>query len=154
MIWQDVIDCPYLQNLPFKIELNRYGQIVMSPASNKHGNIQAEVAGMFLKRKNRGRVFTECSIETSDGVKVADVAWASAAFVKRHGDATPYPEAPEICVEIVSPSNTPSEISNKVELYLARGAKEVWVISEERKITFYTPGREMRKSELFPEFQI
>jgi Uma2 family endonuclease len=153
MIWQEVVDCPYLDNLPFKIELNRYGQIVMSPASNKHGVIQAEVASAFSKKKSRGRVISECSIETSDGVKVADVAWASAAFVKRHGDATPYPEAPEICVEIVSPSNTPAEITNKVELYLARGAKEVWVISEDRKITFYAPGREMRKSELFPGFQ-
>jgi Uma2 family endonuclease len=154
MIWQEVIDCPYLQNLPFKIELNRYGQIVMSPASNKHARIQAEVVGAFLKKKSRGRVFTECSIETSDGVKVPDVAWASAAFVKRHGDTTPFLEAPEVCIEIISPSNTAVEISDKVDLYLARGAKEVWVIDEDQKITFHTHGREMQKSELFPTFKL
>ncbi len=32
MNWQEVCREPTLQNLPFKIELNRYGQVVMSPA--------------------------------------------------------------------------------------------------------------------------
>lgn len=33
MRWSEVIDNPVLQNLPFKIELNRFGNILMSPAS-------------------------------------------------------------------------------------------------------------------------
>jgi len=39
MQWSDVIDNPLLQNLPFKIELNRFGNILMTPASNQHGRI-------------------------------------------------------------------------------------------------------------------
>lgn len=67
-------------------------------------------------------MITKCSIQTSDDVKVAEVAWASATFIAEFGYATPYPKAPELCVEIVSPSNSKQEISEKVELYLAKGA--------------------------------
>ena len=52
----------------------------------------------------------------------ADVAWASDEFIARFGYETPYPKAPEICVEITSPSNAPAEIEHKIELHLATGA--------------------------------
>ena len=45
-----------------------------------------------------------------------------------YGDVTPYPKAPEICVEVTSPSNSKEEIEHKTELYLAKGALEVWVV--------------------------
>lgn len=34
MKWQEVCEDKALQDLPYKIELNRWGQIVMSPAKN------------------------------------------------------------------------------------------------------------------------
>ena len=34
MTWEEIINDPTLQNLPFKIETNRFGQILMSPATN------------------------------------------------------------------------------------------------------------------------
>ena len=61
-------------------------------------------------------------------MKVANVEWASGEFIATYGDTTPYPHAPEICVEIVSPSNTKAEMEHKVELYLAKGAHEVWIV--------------------------
>ena len=81
MNWQDVLEHPSLQDLPFKIELNEWGQIVMSPTSNKHSNVQAELGQLLKQSLPEGRIFTECSIDTPRGVKVADVAWASNAFV-------------------------------------------------------------------------
>lgn len=48
MEWQQVIENPFLQDLPFKIELNKWGKILMSPASNNHGNIQYEVAKSLI----------------------------------------------------------------------------------------------------------
>lgn len=123
MEWADVINNPLLKDLPFKIELNKWGKILMSPASNNHGNLQFET-GVRIRdsKKNHGKVITECSIQTSQDVKVADVAWASDAFIQRFGFETPYRQAPEICVEIVSPSNSQDEISEKIEPYLAKGA--------------------------------
>ncbi|WP_242470496.1 Uma2 family endonuclease [Thiococcus pfennigii] len=47
----------------------------------------------------------------------------SPEFQRQHGDTTPYPQAPELCIEILSPSNAPAEIEDKVRLYLGYGAR-------------------------------
>lgn len=135
--WADVLANPYLKDLPFKIELNRWGRIEMSPAGNQHGLLQTDLAAELRKRRG-GRVVTECSVQTSDGVRVADVAWVSNARLKAMGIVTPFPQAPEICVEIMSPSNSWAEMHVKAGLYLQAGAQQVWVVpivGERRIIT-------------------
>lgn len=147
MEWATVISNPLLQNLPFKIELNKWGKILMSPASNSHGHIQFEIGAIIKEaKKKRGKVIMECSIQTSQGVKVADVAWASDEFFAKHGYETPYKRAPEICVEIMSPSNSIGEMEEKIELYLAKGAKEVWLVAEDGGIAYYNCEGKMQKS--------
>ena len=147
MDWVSVINDPLLRDLPFKIELDKWGRILMSPASNHHGRLQFE-AGARIRdvMRGRGAIITECSIRTSQGVKVADVAWASDDFIEAHGFETPYRKAPEICVEIVSPSNSPGEINEKIELYLAKGAHEVWIVSEDGSTRYYTHEGEIEAS--------
>ncbi|MEP7336167.1 MAG: Uma2 family endonuclease [Acidobacteriota bacterium] len=154
MTWDDVINNPFLKDLPFKIETNQFGQILMSPASNLHGSIQFDVGKKIDRKKKNGEVMVECSISTSDGVKVADVVWASDEFIAEYGKVTPYPKAPEICVEVVSPSNTKQEIEHKVELYLAKGALEVWVVDSKKEITFYTHVGKIPKSKLVPKIKL
>ena len=98
----------------------------MSPASNRHGAIQGELYALLRERlRGRGRPIVECSIQTTKGVKVADVVWGSADFIRQNGFVTPYPRAPELCVEIVSPSNSRQEMAEKIALYLNAGAREV-----------------------------
>jgi Uma2 family endonuclease len=126
--WADVIANPSLQDLPFKIELNRWGRIELSPASNPRGLVQFEV-GQELSQRPGGRVLTECSIQTTDGVRVADVAWVSDARLAEFGGSTPYPRAPELCVEVMSPANTWADMHRKAALYLEAGADEVWVVT-------------------------
>lgn len=139
MEWADVIDNPYLKDLPFKIELNKWGKILMSPANNNHGRLQYEVGRRIDEHSQRGgKVIMACSIQTSDGVKVADVAWASDEFIGKYRYDTPYIKAPEICIEITSPSNSKGEIEEKIQLYLARGATEVWVVDENGGTSFYS----------------
>ena len=149
MQWHQVLNDPTLQNLPFKVELDGLGQLLMSPASNAHGAIQADLSAMLkTKFRRRGRVYAECSIQTHEGVRVADVAWASPEFVAEHGDRTPFPCAPELCIEIVSPSNSKAAIANKVHLYFAHGAQEIWVVSLKRKVTVYAHGMQVARSQL------
>lgn len=145
MQWQDVIEDITLQNLPYKIELNEKGNIEMSPASNKHGILQTEIS-FILKTILAGHPITECSILTSKNVKVADVAWCSNNFLKAYGFETPYPKAPEICVEIVSPSNTEPELEDKRQLYFEAGAKEVWIVFDNGQIDFYDAKEKMKQS--------
>jgi Uma2 family endonuclease len=77
-------------------------------------------------------------VKTPQGVKMADVAWLSDTFVEKHGFATPYGVAPEICVEIVSPSNSKKEMNEKIKLYLEQGALEVWLCNQEGEISYYS----------------
>jgi len=147
MQWSEVINNPLLQDLPFKIELNKFGKLLMSPASNLHGRVQVRLAAALLNDMPDGEVISECSVETSDGVKVADVVWASAAFISEFGYVTPYTKAPELCVEIVSPSNSKLEMDQKTELYLARGAQEVWVVYEDARIEIFTHTGQQSKSQ-------
>jgi len=83
--WTEVVDNPLLKDLPFKIELNRWGKILMSPASNQHGYIQADLVYELRTKLPNGKVITECSIKTAQGIKVADVTWLSNEFVTKYG---------------------------------------------------------------------
>jgi Uma2 family endonuclease len=147
--WADVANDPALKDLPYKIELNIYGKIEMSPANNRHARLQGYVAGEFARQLEGGGVLTECPVLTDIGVKVPDVAWATRAFLDEYGDTTPFPRAPEICVEIVSPSNSDQEMQEKTRAYLAAGAREVWLMSEEGSIRYYDDAGE-RSASRFP----
>lgn len=152
MNWTEVISRPELRNLPYKIETNRYGQIVMSPASNRHGLLQMEIAFQISRLKQGGYVQPECAVETEDGVKVADVAWYSKEYFRSHNHEVAYSEAPELCVEVLSRSNTSTEINEKTKLYFQYGAQEVWICDANGKMRFMTSRLELAQSELFPDF--
>lgn len=128
--WGELCNDPRMRDLPGKIELNGYGVIEMSPASNRHALKQAVIAHALKAQLPDGEALVECSVATTDGVRVPDVAWASSRFMAQHGDLTPFPLAPEICVEVRSPSNTDAEMALKTQLYLGAGAVEVWIVSE------------------------
>jgi Uma2 family endonuclease len=152
MNWPEVLADPTLRDLPYKIELNEHGSIVMTPASNRHGLLQVRLANRLSQMIPDGEAMVECSIDTPKGVKVADVAWLSAAFLAAHGDETPYPAAPELCVEVVSPSNSAAEINEKKGLYFAKGAKEVWLCDEDGRVQFFTVEGPLGESRLLDAF--
>lgn len=154
MEWAEIINNPLFENLPFKIELNRFGQILMSPASNSHGNMEYRVGRALERGCPPGEIIIECAIQTRDGVKVADVAWASNAFIAEHGYSTPYVQAPEICVEILSPSNSEEEMRIKIDLYLAKGAEEVWLVDTTANIRFFAHSGEISGSRFISQIKL
>lgn len=153
MNWQEVCEHPSLQNLPFKIELDQWGRIVMSPAKVYHAVYQAEIAYALKFLLKKGRILTECAIATTKGTKVADVAWMSDERFLQVKHQAECSVAPEICVEVLSSSNTQDEMREKRQLYFEQGAIEVWICSEQGEMTFYTPSSELAQSILIPEFQ-
>ena len=144
--WAEVVQDPALQDLPYKIELNLYGKIEMSPANNRHARLQGYLAGEFAKQLVGGEVLTECPVLTGNGVRVPDVAWASSSFMAKHGETTPFPQAPDICVEVVSPSNSEDELRSKTLAYLLAGAKEVWWLPEEGTVRYFDSSGERASS--------
>jgi len=109
MSWQEVCDNPKLQNLPFKIELNNQGQILMTPVKVYHSLFQGKITGLLYSNLTDGDVLVECAISTKKGAKVADVAWASRERLKVIRNEVECSIAPEICIEIVSSANTKKE---------------------------------------------
>ncbi len=152
MNWQEVCEHPDLQNLPFKIELDETGKILMSPAKVYHSVLQGEIAALLRINRADGKILTECAISTHKGTKVADVAWASREVFKRIKDETTCSISPEVCIEILSSSNTDSEIEDKKALYFSKGAKEIWICDQFGHIEFYVPGNKMTTSVIFPHF--
>jgi Uma2 family endonuclease len=135
--WDEVCHDPSLRDLPYKIELNAWGKVEMSPASNRHSRLQGLLALALGTQLKGGGVLPECSILTRIGIRVPDVAWASSDFLAAYGEITPFMRAPEICVEIVSPSNVQAEITEKRDAYLATGALEVWIVAEDGAIRYF-----------------
>jgi Uma2 family endonuclease len=153
--WSELLADTELARFPGRIETDRHGHIVMTPPpSPRHGSLQSEIAYLLRVRAPNGRVITECPISTADGVKAADVAWASPATMRELGERVSFPRAPELCVEVLSPGNTDEEIGEKITLYFDAGAHEVWTCAESGVVTIFRAGETtaFTASLLFPDF--
>lgn len=155
MEWREVVEHPSLQDLPFKIETNKWGAIMMTPARPEHSKHQTRIIIWFDRLGQGDQVRAECPIQTADGVKVADVAWGSREFFERNDSAElAYEESPEIVVEVRSPSNSLQEMKEKKVLYFERGAEEVWLCDKEGIMHFFNPQGELERSERFGQFPV
>jgi len=153
MEWQEVCEHPQLQNLPFKLELDRWGNIIMSPAKSIHSVLQWEIQRRIYELiGNKGKIIPECPIQTRENVKVADVVWISPERFQQVRHEIAYSIAPELCVEVLSASNSRQEMLEKKALYFAAGAQEFWLCSAEGAMSFYDPVAQLATSRLFPEF--
>lgn len=124
----------------------------MSPPSNWHGRFQCKIGFFLTSLLPHGEVITECAIETADGVKAADAAWISLARGGPYFDDVCFPIAPEICVEVASPSNSRKEMLQKMRLYFKTGAQEVWFCDKKGRMEFWEKAGIMKTSRLCPDF--
>jgi Uma2 family endonuclease len=99
-----------------------------------------------------GKVLAECAIKTAKGTKVADVAWASEERFAKIRNEVECSIAPEVCVEVLSLSNTNDEITEKGKLYFDQGAQEVWICHGDGDIHLYDAEGRREQSVLFPHF--
>jgi Uma2 family endonuclease len=152
MDWKQVCADPSLKDLPYKIELNEWGQIVMSPASIRHVILQDYISSLLKSLLDNGRVLQEFPVATSENIKAPDVVWISDELLAQVRDKIASPTAPELCIEVMSPGNTKKQQLRKKELYLEAGAKEVWICSEDGNIEFYDKSGILEKSKIAPEF--
>lgn len=154
-MWSRALTDPELRDLPFKVETNEYGQLVLSPHKVRHSLQQGTLVRLLLEHLPTGTSATEFAVLTPKGVKVPDVIWISDRRLSEMGED---PEAsaimPEIVVEVLSKSNTVREIDEKRELYLAGGAREVWTCATDGRLTFYNAGGTIPTSTLVPTFPV
>lgn len=82
----------------------------------------------------------------------ANHAWVSEEKFEKIKYETDSPIAPEICVEVLSDSNTEDEIREKRKLYFEKGAEEVWTCSRDGEIIFFDQKGKLKRSLLVAEF--
>ena len=153
--WHEVLNDPDLARLPHRIETDRHGHIIMTPPPAPfHGQKQFRVGSLLERLLPHGIVLTECPLSTSDGVKAVDVAWVSSERTQEVKNAVCLTRAPEICIEVLSPSNTAAEMREKMAVYFEAGAHEVWICNQDGTIHFHSNGNPdiHQESELCPNF--
>jgi Uma2 family endonuclease len=153
--WAELCTDPLWVSIDGKIETDRYGQVIMHPpADPAHGGLQADLAVLLSKFAPTGKIIVECPVSTSEGVKVPDVVWMSKTRFVTVGGKSALTAAPEICIEVLSPSNTRNEIEEKRRLYFEAGAGEVWLCELDGRLRFFlstAPARTARRSALCPD---
>jgi Uma2 family endonuclease len=152
MNWQEVCADPHLNNLPYKIELNERGQILMTPVHLYHSAFQGKIIKHFNLLLETGEAFPEFAISTEKGTKVADVVWCSDALWRQIKHEKESSVAPEICIEVLSSTNTVAEMAEKKALYFKQGAEEVWICDKEGNLRFFVLAGEIDQSVIVPLF--
>lgn len=153
--WDELAHDEQVRQWPGRVETDRFGRTIMYHyAEYSHGGRQFEIASILSRNMPEGKTTVECPISTREGIRVADVSWVSSKRLLKIGGRKALKGAPEICVEVVSPSNTKGEIEEKRRLYFEAGAHEVWICDLKGRLFFYlagTPGKAAPKSALCPD---
>ena len=132
-----------------KQELVKGEVIEIAAPGFEHGEVQGNVhfaIKSFLKNKPLGRVVTESGVQTErdeeegDTVRGPDVSYYSKERLPLGQRVVKYCEvAPDLCVEVVSPSNTKRELGDKIKEYFAAGVRMVWIVEpDDRSVTVMT----------------
>ena len=154
MQWQEVCENQTLKNLPFKIELNSQGKVLMAPVKVNHSILQGKIIGHLYQNLTGGEALAGCAIKTKHGTKIADVAWATYDLLEKIENEIECSVAPEICIEVLSFSNTKREINEKKEIYFEQGAIEFWVCDSFGNISFFVKKGKIEHSNLAKSFPI
>jgi Uma2 family endonuclease len=139
--WDAVLHDPVLRESPYRVELNRWGTIEMTPVKPFHSRVSQRLA-VFLEGALGGEAFTELAILLPMGLRVPDVAWCSAAFLASHTNdfsagSLALRTPPELCIEVMSDANSFGELKEKLDAYLAAGAREAWIVTLDLRIRFF-----------------
>jgi len=116
------------------------GELTEMPgAKPAHNWIMTLIIGALLVSKNLGKVMPDLGCRLSrnpDTLVFPDVGYISFARLGDHDLNEYLPFAPDIAVEIISPSNTQEEISTKTALYLRHGAQIVWAVYPKSQLVY------------------
>jgi len=118
------------------------GRLISEPLPGyRHGRVMFVVARILdahAVRHGLGEVIVGDSgfvlARTPDTVRGPDVAFVTEQRLALQGDRSKaFEGAPDLAVEVLSPTNTRSEMHAKVGDYLAGGTQSVWVVDPEHR---------------------
>jgi len=121
-----------------RIELDEGEIISMPPAGMDHGDYGTELTillGGYVKKHGLGKVY---SADTGfklgdDTVRAPDIAFVRKERLRAVHGAGFGRGAPDLAVEIFSPSDSVRQLMRKVKQYFAAGCHTVWIVYPERR---------------------
>lgn len=161
----------YLRCTDERAELIEGKVVPMAPAGGSHGAFSTKLAGALLRWAEETGAGVVVSGETGfilardpDTVRAPDAAYIA---WERLGDRVPdafCPVAPDLAVEVVSPSDRRADVLAKVGAWLAAGTRVVWVVwAESQRIwvcrpdtdpAILGPGEALISEDVLPGFSL
>lgn len=120
----------------FYHELHHGELVTLAPVKLKHSLIQGNLRDLFRKVAEPGSyVEIEMAFRPLPEHEfwIADVAYVSAERFRAADPEDNIRGAPDLVVEVLSPSNTAAEMLDKEQICLANGAREFWVADPDRR---------------------
>jgi len=123
-------------------EMNAGELITLPPPKSAHSRLARFVflaLNDFVQREGASEVYQETGYILSHEpltIRQPDVSVLSTARVQATPEDSYFEGAPELAVEILSPSDTVEALQAKVEQYLQTGATQVWVLSPKTQEVF------------------
>ena len=118
----------------------------MPPPGDLHGDVSGRFAlelGRYSEDNDYGVIRDNAGFQLEadpDTVRAPDVAWISPGRVEGLSPGYRF-MAPDLAVEIKSPSDTPRMVAERAQMWLDFGSKEVWYGDPETTtVTRYRPG--------------
>jgi len=170
----EVISAPEPEPEPEKryeiIDGRKVGKPPMGQIQILVAGLLVQILGGFTRTHQLGRVAPEFLFRVdSKGKKkrAPDVAFVSYARLPRDfkvGSKDGFDVAPELAIEVISPSNKVSEVTAKIREYFEVGVLRVWVVhpadrlvyvyESPKKVSILGDGDELDGGELLPGFKL
>jgi Uma2 family endonuclease len=138
--WQTADDLARFDEPGRTAELVRGLLVVREPPSTSHGERAARLTvrlGAFVEREGLGRVFAQDTGfqigRDPDTVRAPDLAFVARDRLAAIGEEGYAELAPDLVVEILSPSDRPGAVLEKVGQWLSAGVRLVWVLDAARR---------------------
>ncbi len=128
-------------SIPGKVlELIRGHLVVREPPGTRHGAVAADLAyelGVFVREERLGQIFAQDTgfkiASDPDTVRGPDVAFVSVEQLDRIPEEGYADLAPDLVVEVLSPSDRAGEVLAKIGDWLAAGTRFAWLIDPRRR---------------------
>jgi Uma2 family endonuclease len=140
----------------------------MPPPKFRHGRVVTAISSHlyhFIRERDLGEISSQSGYifeRDPDTLLEPDVAFVRRAHVPTNENS--YPEAPDLVVEAVSPSETGPSIRAKSAIYLSAGVRLIWVCDPERRTvrisradgteTFLTEKDDIDGEDVLPGFRL
>ncbi len=119
-----------------QLELRNGAVFQVAPPKNNHYFVAQNLRQLLAEAGGAsGQVSTEFAFRLDDReYRIVDVAFLRSEEWAKFKSQDYYMSAPELAVEILSPSNTASEMVEKRALCLENGAREFWMVDLDHRL--------------------